>query len=74
MTKFLRNVDVTKENDLLSNIDKLHTTELGSVRIQKNLSLNTDNVVNWCNLRIQSPDSSINKKGKNWYITVDNCK
>lgn len=74
MTKFLRNVDVTKENDLLSNIDKLHTTELGSVRIQKNLSLNTDNVVNWCKLRIQSPDSSINKKGKNWYITVDNCK
>ena len=26
-------------NDLVANIDKLHTTEMGAVRIRKNLSI-----------------------------------
>lgn len=28
-----------KENELMKNLDKLHTTELGAVRIKRNLSL-----------------------------------
>jgi len=37
------------ENDLLSNIDKVHTTTLGIVRIKRNLELTIDDadVVNW---------------------------
>ena len=35
-------------NDLLENINKLHTTELGIIRIRKNLDLDTNDVVRWC--------------------------
>ena len=33
------------KNQLLENLEKLHTTELGVGRIKKNLSLDTDEVV-----------------------------
>lgn len=32
---------------LLSNIDKVYTTEMGIDRIKKNLRLDTDDVVEW---------------------------
>ncbi len=35
-------------NELLENLEKLHTTELGVVRIKRNLGLETDDVVAWC--------------------------
>ena len=35
------------DNELLKNLEKLHTTELGVMRIKKNLSLDTDDVVGW---------------------------
>ncbi|MCR4889267.1 MAG: DUF3781 domain-containing protein, partial [Ruminococcus sp.] len=33
---------------LLSNIDKLHTTELGVQRIKKNLNIDVSDVVGYC--------------------------
>ena len=33
------------ENELLENLGRLHTTELGVIRIKKNLSLNVENVI-----------------------------
>lgn len=57
--------------DLLNHLDKLHTTELGIVRIKKNLSLDTDDVVAWCKDKISSAHAIITKKGKNWYVKVD---
>lgn len=52
-------------------INKLHTTLLGIERIKKNLNLDFDNVVEWCkNAILQS--QVIFKKGKNWYIKIDN--
>ncbi len=36
------------ENELLENLGRLHTTELGVIRIKKNLSLNVENVIEWC--------------------------
>ena len=62
------------ENELLDNLDKLHTTGLGVVRIKRNLSLDTDNVVEWCRDKINSSNAIITKKGKNWYINADNCR
>lgn len=62
------------ESQLLLNIDKLHTTELGVIRIKRNLSLDTDDVIGWCKEQIQSPDSSIIRKGKNWYVNIHNCE
>jgi len=60
-------------NGLLQNIDKLHTTELGIIRIKRNLALDTSDVVAWCKTKIESPDAAITRKGKNWYISVDGC-
>lgn len=61
-------------NDLLINLDKIHTTELGVVRIRKNLDLNTNvDTVTWCKQKIQASNDII-RKGKNWYVSVDNVK
>ena len=35
-------------NELKNNIHKIHTTELGKIRILKNLELETNDVVDWC--------------------------
>ena len=60
-------------NDLIANIAKLHTTELGVLRVKRNLRLETDDVVAWCKDKILSPDCSIMRKGKNWYASIDGC-
>ena len=60
-------------NDLITNLDKLHTTELGIVRIKRNLSLQTENVVECCRQRIGFPHAVITRKGKNWYVEADDC-
>ena len=56
---------------LLKNIEKIHTTELGLVRIKKNLSLTKDDVVSWCKETTKVADRII-EKGKNWYVYKDN--
>lgn len=55
-------------NELLMNLDKLHTTQLGIVRIKRNLSLDTEDVVGWCKMKTASADAVIVRKGKNWYV------
>ena len=59
--------------ELISNLNKIHTTELGKERIKRNLGLDTDDVVDWCIQKIQDASSDIFRKGKNWYISADNC-
>ena len=39
-------------NDLIKNIDKLHTTELGVIRIKKNLKIDVDDVVEYLKNKI----------------------
>lgn len=58
--------------ELLLNLDKLHTTELGEQRIKRNLSLEFDDAVDWCKQRIEDENAVIERIGKNWYIFVDN--
>ena len=57
---------------LLSNIDKLHTTEMGIDRIKRNIKINTENVVKYCKEKILDNNCNIYKQGKNWYCEVDN--
>ena len=57
---------------LLSNIDKLHTTEIGIDRIKRNLKINAENVVKYCKEKILDNNCNIYKQGKNWYCEVDN--
>lgn len=67
------NKSMKSDNDLLNHLDKLHTTELGVERIKRNLSLDTDNVVDWCKNKIHSAGAAISRNGKNWYVNVDSC-
>lgn len=53
-------------NDLIQNIEKLHSTELGAIRIQKNLGIDADDIVEWCKETIKQANIIIGQ-GKNWY-------
>ena len=59
---------------LLSNIDKVHTTEMGIDRIKRNLKLDTNDVVEYCKNKILNKDCNIYKKVKNWYCEIDHIK
>ena len=63
------------KNDLIENIEKLHTTAMGRDRIRRNLSLGEDvgDVVAWCRKRILDDRAIITRRGKNWYVTIDGC-
>ena len=60
------------KNVLIENIDKIHTTEMGVKRISKNLDINGD-VVNYCVSKLKKDESKVTKKGKNYYVEVDDC-
>ena len=57
--------------NLIDCIDKLRTTELGAERVRKNLGLDCDDVVAWCRARITDPRAVLERRGKNWYATLD---
>lgn len=61
-------------NALLENLDKLHTTPGGVVRIKRNLSLDTEDVVQWCARQIQDERTVIRRAGKNWYAKAEACE
>ena len=63
------------KNDLLENIEKLHTTPMGVDRIRRNLSLGDDvkDVVAFCSQKILTPTANITRQGKNWYVKIDGC-
>ena len=54
-------------NELITNHEKLHTTELGVVRIKRNLDLTSDDVVGWCREKVKVADDIV-RRGKNWYV------
>lgn len=59
-------------NELLGNIGLLHTTPMGAERICRNLGIDGD-AVEYCREKILSPEARISRKGKNWYVAVENC-
>ena len=68
-------MDDGNAEELLANLQMLHTTGLGAERIRKNLGLQTVNgVVGWCREEIKKPDMEIRKKRKNWYVRIDDCE
>ncbi|WP_276317158.1 DUF3781 domain-containing protein [Anaerosphaera multitolerans] len=52
---------------------KLHTTKLGVERIKRNLYLENENIVNWFIEQILKDEVEISRKGKNYYVTVNNA-
>ena len=42
-------------NELLDNIEKIHSTEMGIERIKKNLNLEEMDVIAWCKKKVSDP-------------------
>ena len=61
-------------NDLIKNIDRLHTTEMGIERIKRNLSIESDDVWQWFIAKILNEGAIMKRRGKNWYIRMDDCE
>ena len=63
------------KNDLLENIEKLHTTPMGVDRIRRNLALSDDvkDVVAFCRHIILDDKAAITRQCKNWYVKIDGC-
>ena len=57
--------------ELLRNLDKVHTTEMGVDRIKRNIEVDVDDIVAYCVEKIKQENAVIEKKGKNYYVSVD---
>ena len=57
--------------ELLRNLDKVHTTEMGVDRIIRNIEVDVDDIVEYCIDKIKQENAVIERKGKNYYVTVD---
>ena len=64
------------KNELLENLEKLHTTPMGVDRIRRNLELGDDvkDLVAWCRQKILDTNAAISRQDKNWYIRIDGCE
>ena len=60
-------------NDLLLNLDKLHTTPMGVTRIKRNLRLECEDVVQYCKDLVKSGQVLFERQGKNWYVRANHC-
>lgn len=56
---------------LYDNLDKIHTTPMGEGRIKRNLDVDTDDVLKYCMEKIKDSNSTAYKKGKNYYVEID---
>ena len=59
---------------LLNNIDKIHTTELGLLRIKNNIGLIDKDPLSYCINLIKNKNCKIYKDGKNWYCEINNIR
>ncbi len=59
-------------NDLISNVERLHTTDMGQVRMRRNLGLVDIDVIPVLRKHILSPSAQIIRRGKNWYVYTNN--
>jgi hypothetical protein len=64
--------EMQSKDIIIENIEKIHTTEMGIERISKNLGISGD-VVDYCKTKILQDNSEVVKKGKNFYVDVDDC-
>lgn len=72
MIEMLNLVSEMHKETLIENIDKIHTTEMGAGRIQRNLGID-DEPVSYCISKLKKEDSKVKKEGKNYYVEIDGC-
>ena len=70
--KMQKQGDEMHKKALLENVEKIHTTEMGIGRIQKNLGIDEE-PVGYCISRLKQDNSIVRKEGKNYYVDVDDC-
>ena len=56
---------------LLNNLDKVHNTEMGVDRIKRNIEVDVEDIVAYCIDKIKQENAVIERKGKNYYVSVD---
>ena len=56
---------------LLNNLEKVHTTEMGVDRIKRNIEVDVEDIVAYCIDKIKQENAVIERKGKNYYVSVD---
>ncbi|MBO5965667.1 MAG: DUF3781 domain-containing protein [Methanobrevibacter sp.] len=57
--------------ELLENLDKVHTTEMGVDRIKRNIEVDVDDIVAYCIDKIKQENAVIERRGKNYYVSVE---
>ena len=57
--------DEMHKKTLLENVDKIHTTEMGIGRIQRNLGI-SEEPVGYCISKLKQDNSIVRKEGKNY--------
>ena len=57
--------------ELLENLDKVHTTEMGVDRIKRNIEVDVDDIVASCIDKIKQENAVIERRGKNYYVSVE---
>lgn len=65
--------DEMHKKTLLENVEKIHTTEMGVARIQRNLGIDEE-PVGYCISKLEKEESAVTKEGKNYYVEVDGCR
>lgn len=65
-----------QRNELIENLESIHTTVMGECRIRKNLALGDDvhDAVDFCKKKISDPGCMIYRQGKNWYCEIAGIK
>ncbi len=59
---------------LLTNLQKIHTTQKGAERIARNLTLNKDvDALSYCMKKLKEEHFIAYARGKNWYIEFEDC-
>ncbi len=61
-------------NRLIEDIDKLHTTKMGTERIKRNCQIETKDVVQWSRNQILNKTAQIERIGKNRYVLAGDYK
>ena len=62
-------------NEVLTrNIDRIHTTSMGTERIKRNLGLSDIDAVEYCKALIAYKTCRAYQRGKNWYCETGNVR
>lgn len=51
-------------HDQMIDLEKIHTTPMGEIRIKKNLQISCDDIVEWCKQQILNTDTRFERKEK----------